>query len=151
MTKGSWKTHDLVDLFDSLRSGHLPLSVRQFTNQGMSFDPWMRIQKLAAGWPEHMEVETGESIMEFKIESGVPVPEKHEHKRQDTELLDAMGKLEPTQSVFIPTGSVEEAKKLAPRIMFRVKKYHTGKMFISRTVLPNGSNTECGTRFWRVS
>lgn len=144
-----WKTHDVVDLFRSVRAGHIPCNCNQFTNGNLSDDPQIRIKKLDPNWPQHMDMDKPDTEPEYKIETGVPVPailRTKEHKWQSTMLA-----LEPSQSFLIPTASDEESQKVALRVRERMNRFCKGKMFITRRIKASPENPQMGVRIWRVS
>lgn len=88
--------------------------------------------------------------MPLKIETGIPIPNKMHRVMQpeNQEIVDALGKLEPGQSIFIPTSADRLAQNKAHmQLQGWMKRYYAGKKFTKRSYL-KGEPT--GIRIWRL-
>lgn len=144
-----WKTHDVVDLFRSVRAGHIPCNCNQFTNGNLSDDPQIKINKLDPNWPQHMDMDRPDTEPEYKIETGVPVPNKYQ--REEFKWTPVLLVLEPGQSFFIPSASDEESQKIMMRVRERITRLCRDKMFITRRIKASAETPQTGVRIWRVS
>lgn len=146
-----WKTHDVVDLFHSVRAGRIPCNSRQFTNHHLSDDPQIPIKKLDPNWPQHMDIDKPDTEPEYKIETGVPVPAIH--RKEEYKWMPVLLALQPGQSFFIPLESDEESQKIIMRVRERIVRYRksNGELFITRRIKASPENPQMGVRIWRVS
>lgn len=144
-----WKTHDVVDLFHSVRAGRIPCNCNQFTNGNLSDDPQVGIKKLDPNWPQHMDMDKPDTEPEYKIETGVPVPAIN--RRTQYKWIPTLFALEPSQSFFIPVASREEGLKIIVTARHHMNKSCHGKMFVTRTIKASAETPQMGVRIWRVS
>lgn len=137
MSMRHWKTHDLVDLFNSFERGFLPLpepmSYTEHWTDNISF-------KLDATY-EHSGITQPDKDMEFKIDTDIPAPEKlrgNNPSELTKAIREAMGKMTKGDSIMIPAeaGTVIQIQtrinstcaKLKP-LLFTQRKQYEGEQF----------------------
>lgn len=150
----SWKTHDLVDLFNSTARGFLPM--RCVTNKNIEgWDDYFSIP-LDHAWPDGIpdrdKNNEPQEDMEFKIEKGIPIPSIHKGRATDEFWLDVRktsAALEIGESFFVPLRD-ENDKVAAIQTHFTswARRYLKDKHFVTRK--QNVDGKESGLRIWRL-
>lgn len=151
----AWKTHDLVDLFNSIRTGAIPLSTRQFTNDSiLGKDNTVPIVQHDINWPTHMDPDFDQlKPGQFTIEESTLIPPIH--RKEKPQWLDALLSLPVGKVLTIRMdGTVSEANKLMMIIKSRIKanKPELMKGYICRSIKGEGKwkDTVIAVRVWRI-
>ena len=149
-----WRTHDLIDLFDSVKRGFIPLATRKFTNfSTVGIDEFHPIVQHDINWPTHMEPDFDKlNPGQFKVEDDIPIPKLNRNK---AEWEDALFSLQAGKCLTIKLDStMKEAQNLMIRIRNRISKYHPEmlKSYILRSVKSKiDKNIVVAVRVWKIN
>lgn len=145
MSVRHWKTHDLVDLFNSFERGYLPIpestSALEHWDDNICF-------KLDPAY-ENSGITQPDKDMQFKIDTNIPVPTQL-RGIQSSELTNAiresMGKMNKGDSVMIPAeaGTASQIQTRINTVSSRMKP----KLFTQRKQYEGGQFK--GIRVWRL-
>lgn len=150
--KRTWKTHDLCDLFESIKLGRIPMAIRSNFDLCDKYE-WYSIQ-LDPFWPFGItdnETCVEDKTMKFEIENDIKLKNvQTKPTSEKTKAIDeALSVLESGQSFLVPLEGDEYPAKITVLVSAYKKKFPSEKTFTSRT-LKNNEGKQTGVRIWRL-
>lgn len=155
-----WKTHDLVDLFESTRLGRIFLPSRKFTNDSLiDKDENVPIIQHDVNWPTHMEPDFDKfKPGQFKVEDNIPIPNRLLGRtgHGPYQWEEALYSLKVGKCLTVRMdGTMKEANNLMLAMRNRLNKREDklSKKYTFRTVKGDGKwkGTVVAVRAWRLA
>jgi hypothetical protein len=149
-----WKPYDLVELFNSTRSGRIPFGYcSNLDVEGHWADDKFHFA-LDPTWPYGTPDEYGDrEVPMLVIENNIPVPSRTgiEIQKKSAEIRDALLAMKPGQSFALESDSKQECQSLIMAVHRVRKEKCPDRMIICRKYLPENGSQKWKLRVWLVS